>query len=132
MGALADVEVALGVPDSGGDAVEHGDLEILLEKLHDVEHAPAGAQHVDHLGVAVAQDADLAWAYTSCEDSFCTWSKGTSMPSMSSTVKPASVKYLANISLSSSGKYVTPTMRVTPRAFMASTCVTPEVTHGRP
>src|SRR5713226_691616 len=54
--ALTDTEVLLDGPNSGGSGLDDRDGKILLQGLEDVQDAPAGAQHVDAVHVAVLAD----------------------------------------------------------------------------
>src|SRR5688572_23026916 len=56
---LADVQAALHRPHAGRHRMDHRDFEILLQRLDDIHHSPAGAQHVDRLRTGVLQEGAL-------------------------------------------------------------------------
>src|SRR5215813_9999299 len=90
---LAHVQPLLNFPYAGRHRVHHRHLQVLLQRLDDIERAPAGAEHVDRVGALHVEEIAFDVPFDKVQE----LSRGTSMPAMARTVKPASRKYLAKM-----------------------------------
>src|SRR5262249_61931155 len=56
---LAHMQPLLDLPYPRRDRMHYRNLQVLLERLDDVERAPARAQHVDRVGALVLEEVPL-------------------------------------------------------------------------